>query len=76
MYIHEALAAIDDDHPYITRRRWQEPDSWGPNAPQMFVTHPHKGLAIKSPLRQVKELRFGWTPAVKDLIADDWIPVS
>lgn len=76
MYIHEALAATDSGHPYITRKQWQEPSSWGPNFPKMLATHPRDGLAVKSVHLDPDKSRRRWAPAAEDLVADDWIAVN
>lgn len=76
MYIHEAITTRDSDHPYITRERWQK--DWAPDPPKLLAANPHIGLGVVSNRKKrLKEPpRFGWQPAVEDLIADDWKPVD
>lgn len=70
MYIHEAIAARDGDHPYITREKWL--DTFGHwIRPKVLPTDSPDGVVYES--RTQKEPRRGWQPSAEDLVAKDWI---
>jgi len=69
MYIHEAIAKMTDEKPYIQRdiKEWRELGI------RIRPTSTCECCVISSKARRSSN---GWQPFKEDLLADDWMPCS
>ncbi len=68
MYIHEAIAATSEVHPYITRESWA--DKWYRLHVRLLPTNTPDGMVYLSETHEAP--RRGWQPTAEDLLASDW----
>lgn len=73
MYIHEAIRAAPEDHPWITRSKWTTMTGNGHRAIVRLLPTDTFDCVIMDGYAK-RNVHRGWQPTKDDLTATDWVP--